>query len=415
MKGAALPPEVAAARGSLLYLKGRPRSRPVIDAISSWWVTASGHNHPRIVKAVQKQARALDQVLFANFSHPPARELARQLTSLLPQELSCLFFSDNGSTAVECGLKMALQSWQQKKQAQRTKFLSFTHSYHGDTTGAMSLSGPSVFNRPYKKMMFSVLRARQGTRPSDPISSYIDDFAKQLKKHHHQCAGVLIEPLVQGAGGMILWPPQAVKEISSLTKKYGVYLIFDEVMTGFGRTGQMFAFQKTGITPDILCLSKGLTGGFLPLGLTVTNHTVYDSFLSSKKEEMFLHGHSFTGNPLACAAAAAHIQILKQKSTPKNWKRIEAFHQKEISQIKNHPACRNTGVCGTIARMEFRSKTTGYTSRFAEQFTQKGLKQGVFLRPLGNIVYILPPYCISNQELQKVWNFIKTQLRQHTA
>ncbi len=403
-------PEVVRAEGSRLYLKNKPRT-PVIDAISSWWVITSGHCDPRIVKALLRQAQNLDQVLFANFSHQPAQELAAQIKSVLPKKLAYLFFSDDGSTAVECALKMALGRLSQNQQGHKNKFIAFTHSYHGDTTGAMSVSGRGVFNQAYKKMLFSVLRVRQGRRSSDPVSAFVDDFEKTLKKHHRSCAGVIIEPLIQGAGGMIMWPLKALKHICLLTKKYGLYLIFDEVMTGFGRTGSFFAFEQIGITPDILCLSKGLTGGMLPLGLTVSTQDIYRGFLSDKKEKMFFHGHSFTANPLSCAAAVASMKILKQKSTQKNWQRIQKFHQKEVAQIKNHPKVKDADVCGTIARVELRSsKSTGYTSRWAEHVSTQALKEGVFLRPLGNIAYILPPYCTSNQELQKIWSVLKKQI-----
>ena len=402
-------PEAVSAKGSRIHLKN---GQSVIDAISSWWVITLGHCEPSIVKAVQTQAEKLDQILFANFSHQPSTELVSEINNLLPEELSYLFFSDDGSTAVECALKMALQSWKQRENqhTKRNKFIAFTHSYHGDTVGAMSVSGESVLNQTYKEMLFSVIRAEQGTHSTDPVSKYVDDFEKKLKEHHQTCAGVIIEPLVQGAGGMIMWPPEAVQEICSLSRKYGLYIIFDEVMTGFGRTGELFAFEKIGIIPDILCLSKGLTGGFLPLALTVANKSIYNSFLSDEKKHLFFHGHSFTGNPLSCAAAAANIKTIKKKSLKQEWERIETFHNRKIQHIKGLSNCMDARVCGTIACVEFRLKDQGYTSQFAEQFTSDALKERVFLRPLRNIVYILPPYCITNKELEQVWSVIEDKL-----
>ena len=407
MKNAKPLPVAVRARGSKIYLKNK---KSVIDAVSSWWVITLGHCHPAIVKAVREQAQKMDQILFANFSHLPAQELSREIKTILPKKLAYLFFSDNGSTAVESALKMAVQSQQQKKEKQKTAFISFTHSYHGDTAGAMSVSGQNLFTRPYKKMLFPVIRANQGTHSYDPVSAYVSDFEHKVKKHKSTLAGVIIEPFIQGAGGMIVWPKAALKEICSISKQHGLYLIFDEVMTGFGRTGSLFAFQKLNVTPDILCLSKGLTGGFLPLALTIANKEIYDSFLSNEKKYMFFHGHSFTGNPLSCSAAVANIKQIKQKKQQTAWQRIEAFHKKKIHLLKGHKNLIDVRGCGTMAAVEFRLKHQGYGSLFAEKLTRKALKKGVFLRPLGNTVYILPPYCISNKELDTVWSVIEEEL-----
>ncbi len=409
MQRAGLLSTAVSARGSRIYLEN---GQSLIDAISSWWVITFGHCEPALVRALRKQAGELDQVLFANFSHLPAQNLVEELKGLLPQELSHVFFSDNGSTAVECALKMAVQSFRQRKQPQRKHFISFQHSYHGDTVGAMSVSGRGMFTRPYKELLFSVIQARQGRLSSDPVSAYLSDFEARLKEHHRHLAGVIIEPFIQGAGGMIIWPEEALREISFLAKKRGLYLIFDEVMTGFGRTGEIFAFQKLGITPDILCLSKGLTGGFLPLALTVVSKEVYDSFLFQDKKKMFFHGHSFTGNPLSSAVATASLRQIKKPKWKKEWRRIEAFHRKKIDQLKGHKNLTDIRGMGVVAVLELRLKDRGYASLFAEKFSQKALKRGVFLRPLGNIVYILPPYCISNQELEQVWSVIEEEIRQ---
>ena len=401
-------PLAFSAKASKIHLKG---NKTIIDAISSWWVITLGHCHPAIVKAVQKQTSRMDQILFANFSHEPALNLAKEIKTLLPKKLKYLFFSDNGSTAVESALKMALQSFKQKeKHTKRKHFLSFTHSYHGDTVGAMSVSGRSLFTKPYKEMLFSVIRVKQGRYLRDPISSWMEDFEKKLKKHHKILAGVIIEPLVQGAGGMIVWPKEVLREIAYLSRKKGLYLIFDEVMTGFGRTGELFAFQKLGITPDLLCLSKGLTGGFLPLALTIASEEIYSHFLSSKKKYMFFHGHSFTGNPVSCSAAVANIQTLKKKNLKSEWRRIENFHKKKLIKFKNKKNILDARLCGTIAALEVKMKKQGYDSPFAEDFRDRALKKGLFLRPLGNIIYILPPYCITNSELEKIWSFIEEEL-----
>ena len=400
-------PQAVSARGAQIRLKN---GRSLIDAISSWWVITLGHCEPSLVKAVTKQAQQMDQVLFADFTHSPAQKLVKEMQGLLPKELAYFFFTDNGSTAVESALKMAVQSWQQQKQTKKTHFISFTHSYHGDTAGAMSVSARGLFTRPYNSFLFPVIRAKQGTRSDDPVSAYISDFEKKIKQHHNRLAGVIIEPFIQGAGGMIVWPKKALKEICTLAKEKNLYLIFDEVMTGWGRTGSLFAFQKLGITPDILCLSKGLTGGFLPLALTIANKKIYDSFLSDEKKYMFFHGHSFTGNPVSCSAAVAHAKEIKKARWKKSWQRINHFHKNKVAQLKGHKNLRDVRVCGTMASLEFRLKKQGYDSPFAEKLKQKALQKGVFLRPLGNIVYILPPYCISNKELEAVWNVIEEEL-----
>lgn len=409
MKNIKSLPEAVSAKGSRIYLKN---GHSVIDAISSWWVITLGHCEPSIVSAVQKQAEQMDQVLFANFSHAPAKKLLKEMQKILPKELPYLFFSDNGSTAVESALKMAVQSWKQKtyRTSKRNRFISFKNSYHGDTVGAMSVSGRNLFTHPYKQMLFSVIRADQGVRSSDPVSAYVADFEKKVKQYHHTLAGVIVEPFIQGAGGMIMWPKKALEEICTISKKKGLYLIFDEVMTGFGRTGELFAFQKLGIVPDLLCLSKGLTGGILPLALTVASKDIYDSFLSNEKKEMFFHGHSFTGNPISCVAALANIKIITQAKWKKDWRRIESFHHKKVTTLKDHKNLIDARVCGTISALEFHLPQRGYSSHFAEELTGRAMKEGIFLRPLGNIVYILPPYCVSNEELEEIWNFIEKEL-----
>lgn len=405
-------PEAVSAKGSRIYLKN---GKQVIDAISSWWVITLGHCEDSIVKAVQKQAQKMDQILFANFSHSPANTLAEELREILPEKLRYLFFTDNGSTAVESALKMAVQSWKQKKSEKRNTFISFKNSYHGDTVGAMSVSGQNLFTEPYKKLLFSVIRADQGTRSSDLVSAYVSNFEKKVKKHQDILAGVIIEPFIQGAGGMIVWPKEALEEICALSKKKGLYLIFDEVMTGFGRTGELFAFQKLGITPDLLCLSKGLTGGFLPLALTVASQEVYDSFLSKEKKHLFFHGHSFTGNPVSCAAAAANIKEIKKPKWKTEWQRISSFHKKKIHSLKSHKKLTDARSCGTVAALEFRLKNQGYDSPFAEELTKRSIQKGVFLRPLGNIVYILPPYCTSDEELEQIWTIMEEELNALTS
>jgi len=400
-------PKVAQARGSNLILHN---GQKIIDAISSWWVITHGHCTPEIVKAIQDQSQDLDQVLFANFTHQIGEDLSDELLSLLPSHFQKVFFSDNGSTAVEVALKMSVQSWMQKGEPQKNKFLSFSHSYHGDTVGAMSVSAPSVFNQAYKPLLFSIEQAQQGHLSTDSDQSFYQDFEIQLEKHHNHLAAVIIEPFIQGAGGMIIWPKTALTHICKLTKEAGAYLIFDEVMTGFGRTGTLFALDQLPIKPDLLCLSKGLTGGSLPLALTLSTQDIYKDFLSNQKETAFFHGHSFTGNPISCAAALANIKLIqKQKQILQTkWDEIESIHKERGTQLKNHSAIKDVRWKGLVAAIEVRN-SKGYNSLKAEQWSQQAFEKGVFLRPLGETMYILPPYCILKNDLHKIWDVI-TQL-----
>lgn len=405
MQHQACIPEVIQAKKASLFLKGGTQ---LIDAVSSWWLITHGHCEPSIVRAIQKTAERLDQVLFANFTHKEAERLVQELSELLPNNLQKFFFSDNGSTSVEVALKMAVQSWAQKGEPKRTRFLSFKHSYHGDTVGAMSVSGRGIFTKPYRSFLFSVEQCSQGRLSSDREELFYQDFEQKLEQHHKSLAAVILEPLIQGAGGMIVWPVKVLERICRMTKEAGLYLIFDEVMTGFGRTGTMFAFEQIKTQPDILCLSKGLTGGFLPLALTVTHDLIYKDFLSSQKQHALLHGHSFTGNPLSCAAALANVKLLKknQHKLKDKWQQIEAIHKERLEVFKDNPKVQDSRWKGTMAAVQ-KKEHASYESSFAQQAMLKAQQQGVFLRPLGGTVYLLPPYCITPTQLHKVWDVIE--------
>ncbi|MCY4321731.1 MAG: adenosylmethionine--8-amino-7-oxononanoate transaminase [Bdellovibrionaceae bacterium] len=404
MQKAPPTPTVLKAKNTNLFLKN---NKKVIDAISSWWVITHGHCKTEIVKAVQKTAKDLDQVLFANFSHEKAEKLIKELSKFLPKNLNKFFFSDNGSTAIEVALKIAVQSFSQKGQAQKKEFLSFKNSYHGDTAGAMSVSARGVFTKAYKRFLFPIHSCSQGQLSTDPDKMFYEDFERKIEKHHKKLCAVIIEPLIQGAGGMIIWPPAVLERICRIAKAEGLYLIFDEIMTGFGRTGTLFAMDQIKTKPDILCLSKGLTGGFLPLALTISTDNIYKDFLSQKKEKALLHGHSFTGNPLSCSAALANLKLIqKNKFKLKNkWAWIEETNKQRLAHFKKHPKVKDVRAKGVIAVIQ---KESAYESFFAEQASQKALRQGVFLRPLGGTLYILPPYCITKKELHKVWDVIES-------
>ena len=398
-------PKVIKAKKSTLFLKN---NHQLIDAISSWWLITHGHCEPSLVQAVREEAKHLDQVLFANFTHEKAEKLIQELSTFLPKKFKNFFFSDNGSTAIEVALKMALQSFAQKAQPQRKKFLSFSYSYHGDTSGAMSVSARGIFTKNYKPLLFSTYTCSQGHLSSDSDLSFYQDFERKIEKHHKNIAAVIIEPLIQGAGGMIVWPPSVLERICRITKEAGAYLIFDEIMTGFGRTGTMFAFEQIKTLPDILCLSKGLTGGLLPLALTISTNSIYKDFLSSKKGKALLHGHSFTGNPLSCSAALANLKLLKKnkQKLAEKWKTIELINKERLMALKSHPKVKDVRFKGTMAAVQKKGHSS-YESFFAEKATAKAFKKGVFLRPLGGTVYILPPYCITKKELHKTWDIIE--------
>ena len=393
-------PRVVRAKESKIFLEN---GRELIDAISSWWVITHGHCHPQIVQAVQRQSEKLDQVLFGNFSHPVAEELVDSLTELLPPPLKHFFFSDNGSTAVEVALKMAIQACQQRGEPHRSRMVSFEHAYHGDTVGAMSVSGRGIFTDPYKEMLFDVIQVKQGAYSTDGVNAYVEGFKEKMAAHGSQVAAVILEPLVQGAGGMKVWEPSAVREVVQVARSHGAHVIFDEVMTGFGRTGTNFAMESVNEVPDLLCLSKGLTGGFMPMALTVANSQVYECFLSKEKSQMFFHGHSFTANSVACAAALASSKLMKEPQLKLKWEKIESIHRNHRAKYEGHPHVLDLRVCGTIAAIELKAQQPGYESHFSQIITQKAMEEGVFLRPLGNILYILPPYCITTDELEQVW------------
>jgi adenosylmethionine-8-amino-7-oxononanoate aminotransferase len=404
-EGIASPPlKIDRAEGAYLYSSD---GQKIFDGISSWWVITHGHCHPRIVEAIQRQASRIDQIIFANFSHEPAEELSERLIGCTPPKLSRVFFTDNGSTAVESALKMALQAWEQRGFSRKKKFLAFAKAYHGDTVGAMSVSGDSLFTRPYKSTLFEILRAKQPETPTPKTDECLSDFERILAERHETIAGVIVEPLLQAAGGMIMWPKEALQKMATLCEQYGVLLIFDEVMTGFGRTGSIFAMDQIGIVPDLLCLSKGITGGVLPLAVTLVSEDVYRAFLSSDKSKMFFHGHSFTGNPIACAAAVANLNIFSEEDICGRVESIRSINAKLMSKLATKFPILNPRTCGVVSAFEIKNEVQGYKSEVSERFTRAGLELGLFIRPLGDTVYLLPPYCSSEADLTFAWEKIE--------
>ncbi len=396
------PLSVRSAQGSFLYLES---GQKVFDGISSWWLITHGHGHPRIKEAINRQLESLHQVVFANFTYSVAEKFADLLGQFLPKDLDKMFFSDNGSTAVEVSMKMAYQYAQQCGHGSRNKFLAFERSYHGDTCGAMSVSQKGPFNENYKDLLFDIIRCRQGESTNDSLEMWTSDFLEKIDEFQDQICAVILEPLIQGAGGMVVWPKEAVRVICEAARQKGILVIFDEVMTGFGRTGSMFAFEQVNFIPDFLCLSKGLTAGFLPMGLTMTRSEIFESFLDQRTQRMLFHGHSFTGNALSCAAALANLEVWRDEAVHKQLNAISELHAKILAQLTlKLPMCQPR-VCGTIGAFDLDSpeKYGGSTSR---QIFSKCLERGVFVRPLGSTVYLMPPYCSTLEDIENAWNTI---------
>ena len=392
--------EVERAQGVWLYTTD---GRRILDAISSWWVNLHGHGHQRIVKAITQQAQQLEQVIFAGFTHAPAEDLAQQLLALAPKNLETVFYSDNGSTAVEVALKMAVGHFHNQGRP-RHLFVAFEHAYHGDTVGAMSVGAPGPFTAFYQRLLFPVQRIPFPEAGQEEETLRV--FRQMLTQQGDDIAGLIIEPLILGAGGMRTYAPELIRELRALCDHYGVLLIADEVMTGFGRTGTLFAMEQTGVAPDLMCLSKGITGGFLPLGATLATGEVFKSFLATDRAKAFYHGHSYTANPLACAAALANLEVFRTEPV---WERISTIsdtHYQELLALADEPAVVAVRQAGTIAAVEFRAEDEGYLSHRAPSLANFFLSRNILLRPLGNVVYILPPYCITPQELHEVYEAI---------
>lgn len=403
------PIPITSAKGIRLYAED---GREFLDLISSWWVNLHGHAHPTIAAAIAKQAHTLEQVIFAGFTHQPAAQLAAELVQRLPAGLTRVFFSDDGSTAVEVALKMALQYWRNQGEAQRTRFLAFEGGYHGDTVGAMSVGRGSDFFSTYGSLLFEVSLLpypQTWDGDADVVSKEQAALAvldAYLAQHGETLAGVIIEPLVQGAAGMRMCRPEFLQQLAAKLRAAGILLIFDEVMTGFGRTGAMFAAIKAQVMPDLICLSKGLTAGFLPMSVTVASEAIYAAFLGENFDRALIHGHSFTANPLGCAAALASLQVFEDEQTLAKLPQIEAWHRQGLAQLAGHPAVQHVRVTGTIAAFDVVTTDAGYTSAVGEKLKAFFHERGLLLRPLGNVIYLLPPYCVTQDELALAYQTI---------
>ncbi len=400
------PFSIAIEKGSGAYLFDYS-GKQYIDAISSWWVNIHGHAHAQIAAAISKQANQLEQVIFAGFTHEPAITLAERLLPLLPANQKKVFLSDNGSTAVEAALKMSIQFFA-NKNIQRHKIIAFKDAYHGDTFGSMSVSARGVFTQPFHQLLFDVVFIDTPTGfNTATVTAQLQDAIQQ---YAHEICAFIFEPLVLGSAGMCMYPPEVLNKLMGIAKANNIICIADEVMTGFGRTGKMFATEYLSVQPDIICLSKGITGGFLPLGATTCTQEIFDAFWSNEKSNMLFHGHSYTGNALACAAAVASLQVWQTECTLQKVQQIELLQQKFIANLTHHPKISNARVCGTIAAFEVNAGSNSYLNPVKEKLVPYFLEQGVLLRPLGNTVYILPPYCITESDLKHIFTVIEQSL-----
>ena len=375
-----------------------------IDAISSWWVTLHGHANTYIADKIYEQAKTLEQVIFAGFTHEPAVQLAERLLEILPGQFTKIFYSDDGSTATEVAIKMSVQYWWNKGYKNRNKILAFNGSYHGDTFGAMSVSDRSVFTLAFRDKLFQVIFIdTPGTGQAENPKTGVSNI------NWNEIACFIYEPLVQGAGGMHMYDAGALNNLLQQCHDHDIICIADEVMTGFGRTGKIFASSYMQNKPDIICLSKGLTGGTMALGVTACTENIHSAFVDDDKLKTFFHGHSFTANPLACTAALASLDLLQKENCLMQIAMIAECHKKFLHTLQNKysPAqVRNLRSQGTIAAFEIVQGKDEYLNSIGTDFTQKALQKGVYLRPLGNTVYIMPPYCITEQQLQQVYAVI---------
>jgi len=362
-----------------------------MDGVSSLWVNIHGHAHVHIDAALKKQIDKLSHSTLLGLSNTPAVELAKRLVDIAPKGLSKVFYSDNGSTAVEIAIKMAYQYWQNIGKTKKAALVHLSNSYHGDTLGSVSVGGIDLFHKVYRKLIFKTIALKGHGWEA------LTDLEKLLKARNQSIAALIVEPLMQGAAGMLAWPPGALKKMRALTKKYNVLLIVDEVATGFGRTGKMFACQHEGVFPDFLCLAKGITGGYLPLAATLTTQKVYRGFLFDyQKQKTFFHGHTYTGNPLACAAALANLEILKKERTLARLGPKIKFLAKKLRMFYNLPSVAEIRQKGFMVGIELKGRLE---DRLGAKVCQRVRKYGVILRPLGNVIVLMPPLSITIEEL----------------
>lgn len=392
------PIEITRAQGLKLY---DTAGNFYYDTISSWWCNLLGHNHPKVTAAINQQLKNFDHIIFGGFTHKPAQDLAKTLVKITPNGLEKVFFSDNGSTAVEVALKMSFQYWQYQNQPQKQEFISLENGYHGDTIGAMSLSGVDLFNQTFSPLMFKSHKLPCPNSP-DAEEKSLATLKTLLQKSENKIAALIIEPLLMGAGGMIIYSPNYLKEVRELTKKHNVHLIADEIAVGFGRTGKLFACEHAEITPDYLCLSKALTNGTLPLAVTLTTQEIFNAFYADPSEQKtFYHGHTFTANAIACAAANATLEAIETEQIMEKLPTKITKFKSQLKDLSANTDIQNLRSIGMIAAFETRKG----------QF-QEGLAHNLILRPLGNTTYLYLPLSTTKEELDDIFDRLKKTLLQ---
>jgi adenosylmethionine---8-amino-7-oxononanoate aminotransferase len=388
-------------RGEGAYLYDAD-GRRIIDAISSWWVVTYGHCHPHIVRAIQEQAARLNQIIFAGYTHDPAEAVAALLLELAPTGLDYVFFSDSGSTSVEVALKMALGYWRHIGE-RRTGIVVMQHSYHGDTIGAMSVGARSVFNAAYGPLLFDVTSI---PFPAQGFEQATFDALESACRNESPAA-LIVEPLVLGAGGMLMYPAWVLSEMKRICEASGTLFIADEVMTGWGRTGTLFACEQAGVAPDIACYSKGLTGGALPLAVTLCRADIFDAHYSRDRTRTFFHSSSYTANPVACAAAKANLEIWRDHETRRRVASVAAMQEQAIAPFRADRRFANVRRTGTITALDLNAGDAGYLAGIGPRLQAFFKDQNLLLRPLGNTIYVMPPYCVTAADIDDIYRGIR--------
>ena len=402
-------------KGEGIYLYDTDGNK-YIDGVSSWWVNTLGHSNPKLNKVLTEQAQKIEHVLLADFTHKPAIELAQKLVELAGEPFSKVFYSDDGSTAVEVALKMAYQYWYQKGRAEKRYFVSMTDSYHGDTLGSVSVGGIDIYKKIFNPLVFETLkvcapycyRCPKNKQQGCCNIECICEIEELFKERHNEIAAMIVEPLVQGAAGMRMYPAQYLTRLRKLCDKYDILLIDDEVAMAFGRTGKYFAFEHAEIKPDIFCVAKGITAGYIPLAATITTDKIYNAFYDDFSAlKTFYHGHSFTGNPIACAVAIENLKIMREEKIIENLQpKIIKLKQclEQFENLKHVGDVRQTGMIGAVEMVKDKNTKEPYpfVERTGHKVFKEALKNGAILRPIGNVIYFMPPLIIKNEEIEKL-------------
>ncbi|RUW05656.1 adenosylmethionine--8-amino-7-oxononanoate transaminase [Mesorhizobium sp. M1A.F.Ca.IN.020.06.1.1] len=393
-----VPPTIVGTEGA--YVQTREGKR-ILDAISSWWVITHGHRHPKILEAIRNATETLDQVIFAGLSHDPAEQLAAALVDVAPAGLDWVFYSDSGSTSVEVALKMAL-GFHRNNGLPRSRIVVMEHSYHGDTIGTMSVGARGVFNAAYEPLLFEVdtIAFPAAGREQETLDAF------ERLTRGREAAALIVEPLVLGAGGMLMYPASVLTELKRIAERSETLFIADEVMTGWGRTGAMFACEQAAIAPDILCTSKGLTGGSLPLAATLATDAIFCAHYSRNRARTFFHSSSYTANPIACAAALANVGIWNDEPVAERVAALSRMQAEKVARFSQDARFENARTTGTIAALDLRVGKAGYLAEVGPRLRAFFLERGLLVRPLGNVIYVLPPYCVTSHELDRLYEAI---------